>query len=59
MLLTILLCQQHWPSNFHTIEVHEKIRPKNTPSVWPGVPSSQIPTPLAVQRNKKNKLQSC
>ena len=23
-----VICQQHWPSNFDTIEVHGKIRPK-------------------------------
>lgn len=48
-----VICQQHWPSNFDTIKVNGKIRPKNLPSVWPGVPSSQIPTPSAVQRNIK------
>ena len=48
-----VICQQHWPSNFDTIEVHRKICPKNPPSVWPGVPSSQIQTPSAVQRNIK------
>ena len=50
-----VIFQQHWPSNFDTIEVHGKIYPKNPPSVWLGVPSSQILTPSAVQRNiKKN-----
>ena len=28
-----VICQQHWPTNFDTIEVHGKIRPKNPPSV--------------------------
>ena len=49
-----VICQQHWPSNFDTIEAHGKICPKGPPSVWPGVPRSQIPTPSAVQRNIKN-----
>ena len=48
-----VICQQYWPSNFDTIEVHGKIRPKNPLLVWPGVPSSQIPTLSAVQRNIK------
>ena len=51
-----VIYQQHGPSNFDTIEVHGKICPKNPPSVWPDVPSNQIPTPSAVQRNIK-KLQ--
>ena len=54
-----VICQQHWPSDFDTIEVHRKIHPKNPSFVWPGVPSSQIPTPSAVQRNIKKKLQYC
>ena len=41
-----VICQQHWPSNFYTIEIHGKILLKNLTSVWPG---SQIPTPSAVQ----------
>ena len=49
-----VICQQHWPSNLDTIEVHGKMCPKNPPSVWPGVLSSQIPTSSAVQRNIKN-----
>ena len=40
------------------IEVHGKIRPKNPSSVWPGVPSSQIPTPSTVQRNIFKKTSS-
>ena len=50
-----VIYQQHWPSNFDTIEVHEKICPKNPPSVWPGIPSSQISAPSAIQRNIKKK----
>ena len=47
------------PSNFDIINVHGKIHPKSPPSVYPGVPSSQMPTPSAVQRNIKKKLQYC
>ena len=54
-----VICQQHWSSNFDTIEVHGKIHPKNSPSVWPGMPSSQIPTPSAVQKEYKINLQYC
>ena len=48
-----VICQQHWPSNCDSIEVHGKIHPKNPPSLWPGVPSSQMPIPSAFQRNIK------
>ena len=48
-----VICQEHWPSDFDTIEVHGKIRPKNPPSVCPGVSTSQIPTSSAVQRTIK------
>ena len=39
--------------DFDTIEVHGKICPKNPPSVRPGVPGSQRPTPSVVLRNIK------
>ena len=48
-----VICQKHWPSDFETIAVHGKIRPKNPPSVWPCVPSSQIPTTSTVPRSTK------
>ena len=31
--VTNVICQQYWTSNFDTIEVHGKIRPKNPLSV--------------------------
>lgn len=43
----------HWPSNFDTIDVHGKMHPKNPPSVWLGVPKSQIPIPSVVQKDIK------
>ena len=48
-----VICQKHWPSNVDSIKVHGEILPKNSPSIWPGVPNSQIPTSSAVQRNIK------
>ena len=47
-----VICQQHWPSNFDTIEVHGKYV-QNSPSVWPGMPSCQIPTPLSCSKEYK------
>ena len=50
----IVLCELHWPKKFETIKVRgRKLRPKNPPSVWPRVPTSQIPTPLASERTTK------
>ena len=36
---------KHWPVGFPTKTVNEKPRPINPPSVFHGVPLSQIPTP--------------
>ena len=40
----IVVCALHWPSGFEDIKVNGKSRPKDPPSIWPGVPSSQTPT---------------
>ena len=34
----------NWPSGFEEIKVNGKSRPKDPPSIWPGVTSSQVPT---------------
>ena len=40
-----VICELHWPKNFETLKVRGgKLRPKNPPSLWPGIPLSQIPT---------------
>ena len=33
----------HWPSGFEEIKVNGKSQPKDPPSTWPGVASSQVP----------------
>ena len=48
-----VVCELHWPTGFETISVKGCQRPKNPPSVWPNVPSSQIPTPIAPSRQTK------
>ena len=49
-----VLCELHWPKKVLTIEVWGgKLSPKNPPSVWPGVPSSQISTPSALEHTTK------
>ena len=49
-----VLCELHWPKKFQTIkERGGKFRPKNPPSAWPGVPSSQVSTPSAPERTIK------
>lgn len=40
-----VLCIKHWPVGFPTKTVNGKPRPINPPSVFHGVPLSQIPTP--------------
>ena len=46
-----VICSLHWPPNFAKSEKNGKLRPKNKPSVWPNVPSSQIPTVPAPERS--------
>ena len=48
-----VICELHWPHGFETISKCGKSRPKNPPSVWPNVPSSQIPTPGTSPRTTK------
>ena len=35
-----VVCALHWPSGFEEIKVNGKFRPKEPPSIWPGVSSS-------------------
>ena len=40
-----VICEVNWPfSNYATATLRGKTRPKDPPSVWPGVPTSCIPT---------------
>ncbi|KAK7106695.1 hypothetical protein V1264_017922 [Littorina saxatilis] len=48
-----VVCELHWPPGFETISKNGKQRPKHPPSVWPNVPSSQIPTPAPSPRPTK------
>ena len=52
-----VICNLHWPHDFEKIEKNGKLRPKNPPSIWPGIPSSQLPTVPPPER-KTNKT-SC
>ena len=45
-----VICEQHWPSIYSKVTTRGKTRPKNPPTVWPGVPASMIPTPLPQPR---------
>ena len=52
-----VICELHWPPNFEVVTVRGgKHRPKNAPSVWLGVPLSQIPTANPTQRTTKRSL---
>ena len=48
-----VVCELHWPTGFETITVRGKQRPKHPPSVWPNVPTSQIPTAAPPPRTTK------
>ena len=48
-----VVCALHWPSGFEEIKVNGKSRPKDPPSIWPGVPSSQVPTSCPPPRPTK------
>ena len=45
-----VICEVHWPSNYATVTLRGKSRPKDPSLVWPGVPSSCIPTPFPKER---------
>ena len=47
-------CALHWPSGFEEIKVNGKSRPKDPPSIWPGVPSIQVPTSSPPPRPTKS-----
>ena len=44
------MCSQHWPADTPMIKFYGKLRPKNPPSIFPGIPKSMIPTPPPEQR---------
>ena len=48
-----VVCIRHWPTDFDTITVHGKVRPVYPPSVFDGVPRSEIPTPPPKPRPTK------
>ena len=46
-----VICEVHWTSNnYATVTLRGKTGPKDPPSVWPGVPTSCIPTPVPKER---------
>ena len=47
-------CSLHWPSGFEEIKVNGISRPKDPPSIWPGVPSIQVPTSSSPPRPTKS-----
>lgn len=53
-----VICELHWPFEFETISKNGKLRPRYPPSIWPNVPSSQIPTPALPLRTTKRALQA-
>ena len=39
-----VVCALHWHKGFEEIKVNGKPQPKDPPSIWAGVPSSQVTT---------------
>ena len=55
-----VVCALHWSKNFETVEGRGgKLRPKNAPSVWPGIPVSQVPTASVPERTTQRSSSSC
>ena len=40
-----VLCERHWPAAYVTIKKKGKERPRDPPSIWPGISLSSLPTP--------------
>ena len=40
-----VICERHWPTSYPTVSRKGKLRPRDPPSVWPGVPPSCCPDP--------------
>jgi len=54
-----VICELHWPKTYEAIKVQGgNFRPKNPPSLWPGVPASQIPSTSKTKRTTKRALSS-
>ena len=53
-----VVCELHQPSGFEEIKVNGKSGPKDLPSIWPGVPSSQVPTSSPPTRPTKKLVQA-
>ena len=32
-----VICQKHWPTSFDAVSKNGKLRPRDPPSIWPGV----------------------
>ena len=40
-----VICEIHWPAGYETVKKKGRVRPKNPPSIFPGIPQSIIPAP--------------
>ena len=54
----IVVCALHWPSGFEEIKVNGKSRLKDLPSIWPGVPSSQVATSFPHHDSQKRLVEA-
>ena len=51
--LETVVCEKHFPPGYATVKAGGRERPKDPPSIFPGIPSSMIPTPPPVPRAAK------
>lgn len=52
------VCKKHWPENAEFVKFYGKLRPKNPPSVFFGIPNSCLPTQQSKERTTKKSLSS-
>ena len=51
-----VVCAFHWPSGFKEIKVNGTFQPKEPPSIWPDIPSSQVLTSSPPPQSTKKSL---
>ena len=50
-----VICEKHWPESYPTVSIKGRTRPKDPPSVSPGVPPSCVQDLLLVHEVQKKK----
>ena len=50
-----MICEKHWQESYPTVSIKGRTRPKDPPSVWPGVSQSCVPDLSCSTKYKKKK----